>query len=115
LDGEERLKDVADWCDQVKTTMRGIKQALTERWYSWEDARVLARDDPEIQFNDGGVQYIPQDFEDGGYASMVEAATEGGEQQTSFENKAEGDVPESHPVVTEPAEQEQKPETRANL
>ena len=97
--------------------MRGIKQALTERWYSWEDARVLARDDAEIQFKEGGVQHTPQDFEEGSYASMVEAATEGAEaaEQDTSNGNAEEELPKSHPVVTEPAEQEQKPETRTNL
>lgn len=29
--------------------MRAIKHVLTERWYSWEDARKLAAEDPRLQ------------------------------------------------------------------
>lgn len=43
-------------------TMRGIKRALTERWYSWEDARALAAVDPEIEFHEDSVKYTPKDF-----------------------------------------------------
>jgi len=34
----------------VRSTMKAIKQALTERWYGWEDAYSLAQQDPEIEF-----------------------------------------------------------------
>ena len=42
--------------------MRAIKQALTERWYSWEDARELAKNDAEIKLLKNRVQYEPQEF-----------------------------------------------------
>jgi len=29
-------------------TQRGIKQVLTERYYSWQDAKVVAENDPEV-------------------------------------------------------------------
>jgi len=29
-------------------TQRGIKQVLTERYYSWQDAKVVAEKDPEV-------------------------------------------------------------------
>jgi len=35
----------------VKITQRSIKQALTERFYSWEDARKLAANDPEVDLS----------------------------------------------------------------
>ena len=36
---------------QVRRTMKAIKQVLTERWYSWEDARKLAEKDAEVDLN----------------------------------------------------------------
>ena len=33
---------------QLRKTMRSIRQALTERWYTWENARVAAMEDEEI-------------------------------------------------------------------
>jgi large subunit ribosomal protein L47 len=32
---------------------------LTERYYSWEEARQLARDDPEVDLSGEGPAYIP--------------------------------------------------------
>lgn len=43
-------------------TQRGIKQALTERYYSWEDARVLALTDPEVNMSGKGPAYNPSDM-----------------------------------------------------
>ena len=31
--------------------MKAIKAALTERWYSWEDARKLAERDPHVNLS----------------------------------------------------------------
>jgi hypothetical protein len=37
--------------------MKNIKWVLVERWYAWEDARKLAREDETIQIRDeGGVK-----------------------------------------------------------
>lgn len=43
-------------------TQRGIKQALTERFYSWEDARKLAANDPEVDLSEKGPAYVPENF-----------------------------------------------------
>lgn len=47
---------------QIKTTMRGIKHVLTERWYAWEDARILAETDPSVNLypNPGEPSYMPE-------------------------------------------------------
>jgi len=37
----------------VRMTMRAIKQALTERWYSYEEALKIARNDPEVDLRRG--------------------------------------------------------------
>jgi large subunit ribosomal protein L47 len=39
---------------QVRKTMKNIKWVLVERWYAWEDARKLAREDETIQIKDEG-------------------------------------------------------------
>lgn len=45
---------------QVRKTQNAIKHALTERFYAWEDAVQLAKEDPEIEFTkDGGVSFTP--------------------------------------------------------
>lgn len=47
---------------QVRKTQNAIKHALTERFYAWEDAVQLAKEDPEIEFTkDGGVTYTPME------------------------------------------------------
>lgn len=51
---------------QVRRTQRAIKQVLTERYYSWEDARKLAVNDPEVDLSGDGPAYTPSEevFED---------------------------------------------------
>ena len=56
---ELQVRDAA-----VKKTMRSIKHALTERFYVWEDAVNIARDDPEINMNGEGEAYTPGTYED---------------------------------------------------
>ncbi|KAI9857356.1 MAG: 54S ribosomal protein L4 mitochondrial [Trichoglossum hirsutum] len=48
----------------VRRTQRAIKQVLTERWYSWEDARKIARTDREVDLTGNGPAYKPRDLED---------------------------------------------------
>ncbi|MCJ1389999.1 54S ribosomal protein L4 mitochondrial [Xylographa bjoerkii] len=57
-EGDERDKT-------VRITQRGIKHALTERWYAYEEARKLARQDPEIDMRKAGSGnvYNPDAFE----------------------------------------------------
>ncbi|EKG10128.1 Ribosomal protein L47 mitochondrial [Macrophomina phaseolina MS6] len=78
FEAEERDKE-------IKLTMRAIKHTLTERWYAWENARVEAVVDPEVDLSGKGPAFTP----------VVEDA---------FENDAEGD---DEAVVAE-AEQEVK-------
>ncbi|KAI0909319.1 mitochondrial 39-S ribosomal protein L47 (MRP-L47)-domain-containing protein [Ustulina deusta] len=47
---------------EVRTTMRSIKHALTERWYLWEDARTLAETDPTIDLSNVQSPYAPKDY-----------------------------------------------------
>lgn len=48
----------------VKETMKAIKHTLTERWYAWENARVAAMEDEEVNLyadlEKGEPAYIPR-------------------------------------------------------
>lgn len=45
--------------------MRSIKHALTERFYTWQDAVDVARSDPEINLEGAeGQVYTPSAYED---------------------------------------------------
>lgn len=39
--------------------MKSIKHVLTERFYLWEDAYELAKNDPEINLSGQGDVYVP--------------------------------------------------------
>ncbi|KAI0161687.1 MRP-L47-domain-containing protein [Hypoxylon sp. FL1284] len=47
---------------EVRTTMKRIKHALTERFYLWEDARKLAETDPEVDLNNRKTPYTPSSY-----------------------------------------------------
>jgi hypothetical protein len=51
--------------DQVKLTQRAIKHVLTERWYAWEDARLLAEGDASVNLYpaEGETAYTPEKVE----------------------------------------------------
>ena len=46
----------------MRRTQRAIKQVLTERYYSWQDAEVIAKNDPEVDLSGEGPTYAPTDF-----------------------------------------------------
>lgn len=46
----------------MRRTQRAIKQALTERYYSWREAEVLAQSDEEMNLSGDGPTYVPKDF-----------------------------------------------------
>jgi large subunit ribosomal protein L47 len=43
-------------------TQKAIKQALTERYYSWREAEELAKKDGEINLSGDGPAYVPGNF-----------------------------------------------------
>ncbi|KAF2489101.1 MRP-L47-domain-containing protein [Lophium mytilinum] len=55
----------SDTRDQtIRATQRAIRHTLTERWYTWEEARKAARSDPEIDLNAAvGEAYVPMDYD----------------------------------------------------
>ncbi|EHK22391.1 uncharacterized protein TRIVIDRAFT_149553 [Trichoderma virens Gv29-8] len=54
------------WWNCVTKTMRAIKHALTERFYTWQDAVEVAKSDPEINLEGGeGQVYTPSAYEEG--------------------------------------------------
>jgi hypothetical protein len=59
LNRRHRLTDKTNGSLQVRRTQRAIKQALTERYYSWDEARKLARDDPEVDLSGENQAYTP--------------------------------------------------------
>lgn len=68
---------------QVTKTMKAIKHALTERYYTWEDATEIAESDPEIDLQaEDGKFYKPSTYEED--HSVPDAwATETAPQQSS--------------------------------
>lgn len=67
--------------------MRAIKHALTERYYTWQDAIDVAMSDPEIDMHaEDGQVYKPSAYEDDVVAE---------------ESWAEENVIEQEPVKTE--------------
>ncbi|KAF5009471.1 hypothetical protein FDECE_4306 [Fusarium decemcellulare] len=78
----EREIDTRD--EEVMKTQRAIKHALTERFYTWQDAVDVAMEDPEINMEGAAGQvYTPSAYED-----EVEAAEW---TQAEAEIKAEAD------------------------
>ncbi|CAN8102192.1 unnamed protein product [Discula destructiva] len=51
---ESRVREM-----EVRKTQNAIKHALTERFYAWEDAVKLAKEDDSIEFTEDGVKYDP--------------------------------------------------------
>jgi large subunit ribosomal protein L47 len=49
--------------------MKSVKQALTERFYTWEDARELAKADPEINLKNHANPYNPSTYFEEGVAA----------------------------------------------
>jgi large subunit ribosomal protein L47 len=48
--------------NQVKKTQKSIKQVLTERYYSWQDAQDVAKSDAEVDLSGEGPAYTPSDY-----------------------------------------------------
>ncbi|KAF7559664.1 hypothetical protein G7046_g4496 [Stylonectria norvegica] len=58
-------RELDDRDEQVMRTMRSIKHALTERYYTWQDAVGIAMTDPEINLKGKeGEVYTPSAYED---------------------------------------------------
>jgi hypothetical protein len=51
---------------QLRQTQKAIKICLTERWYSWEEARVAAMEDEEVDLfadtENGQPAFIPKEY-----------------------------------------------------
>ncbi len=73
--------------------MRAIKHVLTERFYTWEDAVKLAKEDPEVDLSGEGTPFTPMEYlEDEGLDGMnvnnfiqeeQEASRDGAEEEIS--------------------------------
>ncbi|KAI1816905.1 mitochondrial 39-S ribosomal protein L47 (MRP-L47)-domain-containing protein [Poronia punctata] len=87
---------------EVRTTMRSIRHALTERWYAWEDARKLAETDPEIDLNNTQSPFTPKDYLE--EELPVENTTPTGDKPAGFmaEEPAPSKPTEAQEPVTKP-------------
>jgi large subunit ribosomal protein L47 len=66
--------------------MRAIKHVLTERFYLWEDAAKLAKDDPEVDLSGEGNPYTPMEYleeEEGSLEARSEEVEQGKEKLES--------------------------------
>lgn len=87
-------------------TQRAIKHALTERFYTWQDAVEVATNDPEINLKGAnGKVYTPSAYED------EAEATEWTKSEAQSEANAAKETKDSIPVDAVAAEaQPGKPE-----
>ncbi|OIW32153.1 MRP-L47-domain-containing protein [Coniochaeta ligniaria NRRL 30616] len=74
--------------DEIVKTMKSIRHVLTERYYLWEDALDLAKEDPEINLSGEGQVYTPEEF-------LVEEDHVEEVSQEEFEKLKAGELPES--------------------
>lgn len=80
----------------MRWTQRAIKQVLTERYYSWREADILAKSDPEIDLSGEGPVYTPMEFEeDVEEAELEEAQLEG---EANAEESLKQDFRENAPL-----------------
>ena len=86
--------------------MRAIKHTLTERWYSYEDALKIARQDPQYEKALQGI--VEEDeYDEDAFEEDSERKAEGEEM---FEDKKAESLSEQHPppasrIVQEPPRQ----------
>ncbi|KAI9795150.1 MAG: 54S ribosomal protein L4 mitochondrial [Peltula sp. TS41687] len=71
----------------VRRTQRAIKHVLTERYYAWDEARKLARNDPEVDLSGQGRAYKPENLEEDEIESVEEEVPEG---KSLLDSKKEG-------------------------
>lgn len=88
--------------------MRSIKHALTERYYTWEDAVDVAKEDPEINWEEGGEGQLfnPSAYEDE-YETEQSWPVPGKEAaDPSTEAMQPGTAPANEPLKSIPVETE---------
>lgn len=95
---------------QVRKTQAAIKHALTERYYAWEDAKDLAKQDPEITFtSDGRVEYSNQvDYEGDQWEDLPDSADIKADDKAETQGSHEAIDP-SIPPTAEKGQQEVAP------
>jgi len=92
-------------------TQRGIKQVLTERYYSWREAEIIAQSDPEINLSGDGPLYVPAELE--GEDALEEEEFEDAEAAEAEAGEVVEGQPE-HQLQPEETTPEGKPESRPN-
>jgi large subunit ribosomal protein L47 len=85
---------------QVKKTMKAIKHALTERFYAWEDAVEVAKEDPEVDLSGEGPAFTPREY-------LEEEATAEEGRETAHKGLSEAEIdPATLPSSTKPTASE---------
>ncbi|RYP37200.1 hypothetical protein DL767_003019 [Monosporascus sp. MG133] len=90
------VEETAERLAEVRKTMKAIRHALTERYYLWEDARVLAESDPEIDLSGNGEAYKPRNYFEAEEAldsekqAVEESSQEGQPLESEFEPEKTG-------------------------
>ena len=72
--------------------MKAIKHTLTERFYTWEDAVEVAKEDPEIDLSGQGSAFTPKEYLEDEAAGEGEKLADGGqegEQRTLAESEVD--------------------------
>jgi large subunit ribosomal protein L47 len=102
----------ANWT-QVRWTQRAIKQVLSERYYSWREAEIIAQQDPEIDLSGAGPLYTPMEFEQDYEA--LESPEEDAEllEERELEQTTEQDFKPDHPHEEVKLEQKTTPTPNA--
>lgn len=90
--------------------MKAIKHVLTERYYVWEDAYQLAKQDPEINLSGKGEAYTPlyEQQEDDFFVKEDGDAAASNEASPSQKAAEDGHVDPSTIPASKPSEQAQK-------
>lgn len=90
--------------------MRAIKHALTERFYTWEDAVKLAENDPEVNLKGDGPAFTPSQYleeGEGGAETAAEGEQEAAESAEKTAEKAEQTMTPAPDPATIPSPQAQ--------
>lgn len=97
-------REIQNRDDEIRRTMRNIKHALTERYYTWQDAVMVAEQDPEINLEGGkGNIYNPVEYNDSLLVEEMDEEFSAEEAQATAAREAA-----AKQVQAEQAEQPQK-------
>jgi hypothetical protein len=97
--------------------MRGIKQTLTERYYSWKEAEELVKTDPEFDLSGNGPVWTPVDFveeEDDGFKDVTPEMVEELQEREDRELRESEEKEEQEKQTLQPEEGKPEKTTQPN-